>query len=180
MANYYFIGPNGQSQTAVRPEELLLNGVTKDTFVWCEGMTDWAKAGDVAELKQLFQEPTAPVSNSVTIYGYTEPFAVNPAVKILKDGVEIAEVSRKGTVVIPISEPCMLDFKMSFRTTKCYVNPGDNVILSANRTTGGIEATVTTKENVTAEISNKKGKDQTRLVVTLIICAILLFLSMLF
>lgn len=180
MANYYFIGPNGQSQTAVRPEELLLNGVTKDTFVWCEGMTDWAKAGDVDELKHLFQQPAAPVNNTVTIYGYNEPFLINTSVKILKDGVEVGSVSRKDTFVIPVSQPCMLEFKMSFRTTKCYVTPGDNVILSANRTTGGIEATVTTKENVTAEISNKKGKDQTRLVVTLIICAILLFLSTLF
>lgn len=56
MANYYFIGPDGQSHTTVKPNELLLNGVTKDTLVRCEGMTNWAKAGDVAELKHLFEQ----------------------------------------------------------------------------------------------------------------------------
>ena len=62
MANYYFIGPDGQSQTTVKPDELLLNGVTKDTLVWCDGMTNWVKAGDVAELKHLFHQ-TADAKN---------------------------------------------------------------------------------------------------------------------
>lgn len=177
MAIYYFIGPNGQSETAVQPEHLLMNGVTKDTLVWCAGMAQWTKAGDVPELKHLF--PQAATTNTVTIHGYTEPFAVNPDVKILMNGVEIAKVSRNGSQVIAITEPCILEFKCSFRTAKCYVQPGQEVILSFNRTTGSLGATVTSKENVAVEMMQKKGSDQNRLVITMIVCAALFGLSML-
>lgn len=70
MANYYFIGPDGQSHTTVKPDELLLNGVTKDTLVWCDGMTNWAKAGDVAELKHLFEQ-TANINSNTESYNLT-------------------------------------------------------------------------------------------------------------
>jgi hypothetical protein len=70
MANYYFIGPDGQSHTTVKPDELLLNGVTKDTLVWCYGMTNWAKAGDVAELKHLFEQ-TANINSNTESYNFT-------------------------------------------------------------------------------------------------------------
>ena len=117
-------------------------------------------------------------STKVTIYGYTESFAINPDVSIYKDGVQIASVSKSDKITLNITEPCELKFKSSIRSAKCYVRPGDAVVLSFNRTTGGLSATVTSKENAATEINIKKGKDSTRIIWIIIICAILFGLSM--
>ena len=117
-------------------------------------------------------------STKVTIYGYTESFAINPDVSIYKDGVQIASVSKSDKITLNITEPCELKFKSSIRSAKCYVRPGDAVVLSFNRTTGGLSATVTSKENAATEINIKKGKDSTRIIWIIIICAILFALSM--
>ena len=114
----------------------------------------------------------------MTIYGYTESFAINPDVSIYKDGVQIASVSKSDKITLNITEPCELKFKSSIRSAKCYVRPGDAVVLSFNRTTGGLSATVTSKENAATEINIKKGKDSTRIIWIIIICAILFALSM--
>lgn len=112
--------------------------------------------------------------NSVVVYGYTEAFAVNPAVEITKDEALLATVSRNAKVELNISEPCELKFKSSMRTCKCYVKPGDAVILSFNRVTGGLSATITSQENSSTEINIKKGKDSTRLI-WIIAASIILF-----
>ena len=117
-------------------------------------------------------------SNKVTIYGYTESFAINPDVSIYKDGVQIASVSKSDKITLNITEPCELKFKSSIRSAKCYVRPGDAVVLSFNRTTGGLSATVTSRDNAATEINIKKGKDSTRIIWIIIICAILFGLSM--
>lgn len=48
-------------------EQLPLEGVTPDTYVWCKGMDDWQKAEDVADICRFFrrrlsdlQHPVAP------------------------------------------------------------------------------------------------------------------------
>ena len=49
MANYY-LAINKQRLGPFPEEELLQNGMTPDTLVWCKGMENWTKAGDVPEL----------------------------------------------------------------------------------------------------------------------------------
>ena len=177
MANYFYVGPEGASPAAVEPENLLKHGVTEETLVWCDGMADWAKAGEIEELKPLFQKPAPGNGSKVTVYGYTEPFAMNPDVKVLLNGVEIASVARNASQEIVITEPCKLEFKCSFRSAKCEVKPGDVVVLSFNRTTGSLNATLTNTENVESEISQKKESDSTRIIWIAIICFVLLALS---
>lgn len=177
MAHYYFIGPNGQSQAPVAPEQLLMYGVKEDTLVWCEGMASWAKAGDIPELQPLFNKtPYTNTGKKVTVYGYTEAFAVNPSVKVLVKGVEIAEVARNESREIIIDGPCTMEFRCSLRTARCFVNPGEAVVLSFNRTTGSLGATVTTNEQVSNVIGNKKSSDSTRLILTIVGVILLLAL----
>lgn len=54
MNSYYYAGQDGQPYGPVDPGLLKNYGVTRETLVWCEGMADWAKAGDVPELASLF------------------------------------------------------------------------------------------------------------------------------
>lgn len=69
MKSYFYLGPNGEQNGPVNGESLKVYGVTRETLVWCEGMPDWAKAGDVPELAPLFamtpppppSRPTPPV-----------------------------------------------------------------------------------------------------------------------
>lgn len=55
MVQYFFIENNIQKGPFPK-EQLLENGLTKDSFVWCEGMTNWAKAEDVEDLKAIIIE----------------------------------------------------------------------------------------------------------------------------
>jgi hypothetical protein len=38
-------------------EELKLKNISKETYVWCEGLTEWTKAGKLKELIILFNTP---------------------------------------------------------------------------------------------------------------------------
>lgn len=64
MANYFYLNARNEQQGPVAAEKLLENGVTKNTLVWKEGMSQWEPAGNVAELSSLFagqQTPPPPV-----------------------------------------------------------------------------------------------------------------------
>lgn len=66
--NQYFYS-DGQSQFGpFSKEELHSKGITKETLVWYEGLTEWVKAGESDELKDLFPKvPTPPpLPNSIT------------------------------------------------------------------------------------------------------------------
>jgi hypothetical protein len=73
MNNYFYIDQNGNQNGPVAGETLKSCGVTQDTLVWCDGMANWAKAGDVVELASLFASvppvyqapPVAPVQPNV-------------------------------------------------------------------------------------------------------------------
>lgn len=54
MNNYFYIDANGQQCGPVAGESLQKLGVTKDSLVWCDGMSTWEKAGSVSELSSLF------------------------------------------------------------------------------------------------------------------------------
>lgn len=59
--NHYFYS-DGQSQFGpFSKEELQSNGITPETLVWYEGLTEWIKASESDELKDLFPKvPTPP------------------------------------------------------------------------------------------------------------------------
>ena len=58
MAQYY-IGINNQQLGPFEVHQLLANGLTPDTLVWCSGMNGWQVAKNVPELSVLFaaQQP---------------------------------------------------------------------------------------------------------------------------
>lgn len=56
----WFIRHNNESLGPYSIEELKNLSVTKDDYVWKEGLTDWMQAASVAELKQLFITVTPP------------------------------------------------------------------------------------------------------------------------
>lgn len=58
MAQYY-IGRDNQQLGPFEVHQLLANGLTPDSLVWCNGMAGWQMAKDVPELSGLFvaQQP---------------------------------------------------------------------------------------------------------------------------
>lgn len=59
MKTYYIIDKTGKQAGPFPGESLMQQGVTAQTYVWCEGMgSNWTKAGEVDELKQLFNSGT--------------------------------------------------------------------------------------------------------------------------
>lgn len=57
MKEYFYA--DGQNHLGpFKIEELKNKNITRETLVWCEGMSDWKKASDIVELKILF--PIAP------------------------------------------------------------------------------------------------------------------------
>ena len=53
MAKQYYLGIDNQQLGPFHKDELLLNGMTEETLVWTEGMSDWLPAKEVAELSSL-------------------------------------------------------------------------------------------------------------------------------
>ena len=98
-------------------------------------------------------------SGKVTILGYTESFALNPSVKIYKDGREIGKVGRHEKLEIDVDETCELTFKSSWHTERRVVKPGDWVLLSFNRFWGTLNSTLTDKDNYQFAINKAHGDD---------------------
>ena len=59
MAQYYLV-KDGQRVGPLSLEELVQNGLTPDSLVWTDGMTDWAPANQLAELAPVFAPAPAP------------------------------------------------------------------------------------------------------------------------
>lgn len=100
----------------------------------------------------------------VTIHGYTERFIFNPDVSIYKGKERVGTVSRFSKVDIAITEPCELKFSSNLCSAKCSVKPGDIVLLSWNRVTSRISASLTSNENLKRNISKKRKFDVIRIV----------------
>jgi len=49
-------------------EELKEKGITRETFVWFQGMNEWQKAGSVPELNELFATVPPPIQPRQPIY----------------------------------------------------------------------------------------------------------------
>ena len=60
MAKEYYLGIDNQQLGPFHKDELLLNGMTEETLVWTEGMSDWLPASDIAELAPLFSGTMPP------------------------------------------------------------------------------------------------------------------------
>ena len=62
MKQYYY--SDGQQQIGpISKDELKLKGITKETLVWCEGLSNWIKAGEIEDLADLFPNiPTPPIN----------------------------------------------------------------------------------------------------------------------
>ena len=56
MENYFYLNEKNEQKGPVSPEELISNGVTKNTLVWKNGMAQWLPAGEVSELANLFTD----------------------------------------------------------------------------------------------------------------------------
>lgn len=55
MKAFFYL--NGDQRVGpVNINELAAARINKETLVWCEGMADWKRAGDVYELQHLFQQ----------------------------------------------------------------------------------------------------------------------------
>lgn len=68
MKSYYYVNRQGQQAGPITVDNFNNNGITKDTNIWCNGMSGWTRAGDVPELKYLFKDidvPPVPPVNSV-------------------------------------------------------------------------------------------------------------------
>lgn len=75
MKQYYY--SDGQNQFGpFTKEELRGQKITKETLVWCEGMSDWVKAGDVDDLADLFFQismpPPLPGQNEIHVTQHTD------------------------------------------------------------------------------------------------------------
>ncbi len=61
----YFAAINGQQAGPFPPDQLKQKAqsgeISRDTLVWCEGMANWTKAGEVDELKSLFASMPPPL-----------------------------------------------------------------------------------------------------------------------
>ncbi len=71
----YYIGKNNQRLGPFPLEQLIANGITPDTLVWCQGMPGWEKAINVPEVAVLFapQEPQQPQPDyTVPAQGYQQ------------------------------------------------------------------------------------------------------------
>ncbi len=74
MAQYY-IGKNNQRLGPFPVEQLIANGITPDTLVWCSGMPGWKKAIDVPEVAVLFAPPQPPQPQyAPPAQGYQQPY----------------------------------------------------------------------------------------------------------
>ena len=67
MENYFYLNEKNEQKGPVSPEELISNGVTRNTLVWKNGMAQWTPAGEVPEISKLFTNE-APVPPTCLLY----------------------------------------------------------------------------------------------------------------
>lgn len=71
----YFVAKNGQKTGPFPVSQLIAEGVTPETLVWCQGMAQWTPAKDVAEIASMFAQvpPQAPIPPYGPQPGYQQP-----------------------------------------------------------------------------------------------------------
>ncbi len=88
----YYIAENGKPVGPFEPQELLSHGLTVNSLVWCESMSTWQPAGEVAELasflggraqqpaQQPYQQPyqQQPAQQPYQQQSYQQPYQQQP------------------------------------------------------------------------------------------------------
>lgn len=69
----YYIGKNNQRLGPFPVEQLIANGITPDTLVWCQGMPGWQKAIEVPEVAALFAPQQPQPDYTVQAQSYQQP-----------------------------------------------------------------------------------------------------------
>lgn len=59
--NKYYYSKEGVSKGPYTIDELLLENINENTLIWHEDLTDWRKAGDIAELKSFLKKNPPPL-----------------------------------------------------------------------------------------------------------------------
>ncbi|MFR9620964.1 MAG: CD225/dispanin family protein [Rikenellaceae bacterium] len=59
MKYYYMDGVNKFGPLSI--EQMLINDVNVDTMVWCDGMSEWQRAGDVETLAEALKSVPPPI-----------------------------------------------------------------------------------------------------------------------
>lgn len=60
MENYYYLNDKNIQQGPIPADQLTACGVTRNTKVWKQGMSQWLPAGEIPELASLFATPPVP------------------------------------------------------------------------------------------------------------------------
>lgn len=66
MNRYFYIDSEGKQKGTFSPEELKSENIKKDSLVWTQGMNEWTRASEVAELNPLFAENSGYYSSQTT------------------------------------------------------------------------------------------------------------------
>lgn len=59
MQQYYYLNAANQQCGPVEPTAFAACGLTPDTLVWSEGMTEWTRIADIPELSRYLGAPGA-------------------------------------------------------------------------------------------------------------------------
>ena len=73
----YYISRNGQNIGPLPVDQLMINGLTPQTQVWTEGMSQWMPASQVPELAVLFTNYAQQAYQQPYQQGYQQPFQPN-------------------------------------------------------------------------------------------------------
>jgi hypothetical protein len=64
MRKYYYLADQDRVGPLTLEEMRLVEGLTPETLVWCEGMPEWLPAGELPELSVIFMPPPPPPPSS--------------------------------------------------------------------------------------------------------------------
>ena len=53
MNEYFYLDKNNQQQGPISPQQFYAYDVTAETLVWCSGMDNWTRAGNIRELQDF-------------------------------------------------------------------------------------------------------------------------------
>lgn len=105
MKKYYY--SDGKQQIGpLSKEEIQSKGIAKDTLVWSEGLTEWTKASEVAELVDLFPNiptpPPLPEQKTATPPPIPENKTVTPPPMPNNDNINIKRKSKKPLIIVSV------------------------------------------------------------------------------
>jgi uncharacterized membrane protein YhaH (DUF805 family) len=86
MRKYYYSIGGTRLGPVTLGELKLVNGLTPETLVWYEGLSSWVRAGDIAELSELFAS-VSPVSSERSMF--TDSFSFEGRIRRLEYGLSL-------------------------------------------------------------------------------------------